>query len=128
MKIWLPILILFLSVFGLCLWDGIHTCKTFEKLEKESSSIYHSLLTTEVSDENLKSRIHSLNDFWTKKMDTLSVSISRKDLQPVSDYLQYLYASTLTGNQEDAITYSRLIYYNLTGLNEVYGISFINLL
>ena len=61
-------------------------------------------------------------------MDTLCISISRKDLQPVSDYLQYLCASIKNENQEDAVTYSRLLNYNIIGLKETTGISWINLL
>ncbi len=128
MKIWIPILILFLSVTGLCVADGVYTTKTFNKLEHTSEQIYNTLLTTDINDENLQQDIFDFNTLWTKKMDTLCVSISRKDLQVVSDYLQYLYAAALNENQEEAVTYSRLIYYNLTGLKEVYGISWINLL
>ena len=128
MKIWLPILILFLSICTLCIYDGVYTTKTFKKLKTESGEIYNSLLTESITDKNLQNRIFELNDFWTEKMDTLSVSISRKDLQPVSDYLQYLYAAVINEDQEEAITYSRLISYNLAGLHEVYGISIVNLL
>ena len=70
----------------------------------------------------------NLNDFWTQKMDILSISISRKDLQPISDYLQYLYSSIHNNSQEDAITYSRLLHYNVMGLKEAVGISAINLI
>lgn len=128
MKIWLPILLLALTVCGLCIFDGIYTTKTFSKLKNDSFKIYSALLVEDISDQNIKDSIVELNDFWTQKMDTLSVSISRKDLQPVSDYLQYLYAASINENQEEAITYSRLIYYNLTGLQETYGISAVNLL
>ena len=61
-------------------------------------------------------------------MDTLSVSISRKDMMPISDYLQYLYSSITNQNQEDAITYSRLLFYTASGLNEATDISLINFL
>lgn len=128
MKIWLPIIILLLSVTGLCLWDGIHTTKAFDALQNEGTAIYEEVVATGIENENLKQRIYNFNDFWTKKMDTLSVSISRKDLQPVSDYIQYLYAAAINENQEEAVTYSRLIHYNLIGLRECYGINWINLL
>ena len=128
MKVWLPILILLLAVTGFCVWDSVFTAKTFNKLNLESTEIYETLLTTEITDDNLKQKIFNLNNYWTKKMDTLSVSISRKDLQPISDYLQYLHAAATTENQDEAVTYSRLIYYNILGLKETYGISLINLL
>jgi len=128
MKVWLPIIILLLSVTGLCLWEGIHTTNTFDKLQKEGTAIYETLISTDISDENLKQRIFNFNDYWTEKMNTLCVSISRKDLQPVSDYLQYLHSAAINENQEEAITYSRLIHYNLIGLQESYGINWINLL
>ena len=128
MKIWIPMLILLLSVTGLCIWDGIYTTKVFDKLSTESEVIYNKLLSTSVEDEELKISITELNDYWTKKMDTLCISISRKDLQPVSDYLQYLYTATINESQEDAITYSRLLYYNAVGLKETTGINVINLL
>jgi len=128
MKVWLPILILFLSVTGLCVWDGIHTTQTFKKLRDESTEIYETLLITDISEDELQQKIFNFNDYWTKKMDILIVSISRKDLQPVSDYLQYLYSAAINENQEEAITYSRLIHYNIIGLEESYGINLINLL
>lgn len=128
MKLWIPILILFVSVLGLCLWDNIYTDKVFNKLQKESSEIYATLQSTEITDIDLQNKIWELNKYWTKKMDTLCVSISRKDLQPISDYLQYLCASVVNQNQEDAITYSRLLDYNITGLEETTLINFVNLL
>ncbi|MBE7077010.1 MAG: DUF4363 family protein [Clostridiales bacterium] len=128
MKIWFVMLVLFLSVAGLCLFDGIYTTKVFNKLEKESEYIYKTLLTEDVGNENIKTKIENLNEYWTKKMDILCVSISRKDLQPVSDYLQYLYTSTINNSQDEAITYSRLLHYNIEGLRENIGINAINLL
>ena len=128
MKLWIPMLILALAVSGLCVWDSIHTSNIFEKLEDRSEFIYSSLLTSDISNEEIQTEILSLNEFWTKKMDTLCISISRKDLQPVSDYLQYLCSSIINQNQEDSITYSRLLNYNILGLKEISGISFINLL
>ncbi len=128
MKLWIPMTILTFLVLGLCLWDTIHTTKIFNTLESKSNYIYQTLQTTEITNENLATEILNLNDYWTKKMDTLSISISRKDLQPVSDYLQYLCSSIKNESQEDAITYSRLLNYNIIGLKETNVISFVNLL
>ena len=128
MKLWIPMTLLALSVLGLCTWDIIHTKKVFNTLEEKSKAIYQTLQTTEISNKDIQNDILYLNDFWTEKMDILSISISRKDMQPVSDYLQYLYASIINENQEDAITYSRLLNYNIIGLKETIGINLINLL
>ena len=121
-------ILLVIACTGLIVWDGIHTDKVFNYMHKEAYEIHNSLLTTEVTDENLKERINSLNQYWTKKMDTLSISISRKDMQPVSDYLQYLRTAVINESQEDAITYSALLAYNVEGLRETTGISALNLL
>ncbi len=128
MKNYVSLIILFLAVTGLCIWDGIHTQKVFDHMESESSAIYTTLLSTEITDENLSTRINKLNDYWTEKMDIICISISRKDLQIISDYLQYLCASIINESQDDAITYSRLLNYNLIGLNQTTGINFLNLL
>lgn len=128
MKIWISMLLILISVFALCIWDGVHTQQVFDKLEHDSDEIYQTLLSTEISDKNLQEKIVSLNDYWTDEMDTLCISISRKDLQPISDYLQFLYTSIKNNNQEDAITYSRLLNYNLIGLNQTTGLNFLNLL
>lgn len=128
MKSWIYMLILFLSVTTLCIWEAVNTSKVFENSIDKSEQIYNSLLSSNIENEQIKNDIHELNEYWTKKMDTLVISISRKDLQPVSDYLQYLYASTINNNQEEAITYSRLLHYNLIGLKESTGISIVNLL
>ncbi len=128
MKTYISIIILFIAVISLGIWDGIHTKKVFDYMENESSAIYTSLLTTEISDENVKSKIDNLNDYWTKEMDVLCISISRKDLQSISDYLQYLYSASINNNQEDAITYSRLLNYNLIGLNQITGTDFLNII
>ena len=128
MKTFISIIILTIAVISLGIWDGIHTKKVFDYMENESSAIYTSLLTTEISDENIKSKIYNLNDYWTEEMDILCISISRKDLQSISDYLQYLYSASINNNQEDAITYSRLLNYNLAGLNQITGTDFLNII
>ena len=61
-------LILLIGVTTLCVWDTVHTNQTFEYMEKESKSIYEAVLTTEITDEDLKTKIFNLNDFWTKNM------------------------------------------------------------
>ena len=61
-------------------------------------------------------------------MDALAISISRKDLQPVSDQLQFLDASITNDDQESAITYSLLLKYNIEGLKEVTSLSLVNIL
>ena len=128
MKQWIYMFILLILVTTLCVWDTINTSQTFEYLQNESKSIYETVLTTEITDQDLKTKIFNLNDYWTKNMDTLAVSISRKDMQPVSDYLQYLCSAVVNNSQEDAVTYARLLNYNLEGLNEITGVSFINVL
>lgn len=128
MKNFIPILILFATVIGLCVWDSIYTNKIFNHMLSESKEIYETCLSTDITDENLKASINNLNSYWTEKMDILCISISRKDLQIVSDYLQYLYSATINKNQEDAVTYSRLLNYNLVGLTQSTGIKAINLL
>ena len=128
MKIWLPILILFISVISLCVWDTANTNQIFKTIEEKSDYIYTNLKTKNITDEKIQTEILELNNYWTEKMDTLCISISRKDLQPVSDYLQYLCSSITNENQEDAITYSRLLNYNIIGLKEMSGINLINLL
>ncbi len=127
MKLWIYMLTLLISVLGLCLWDTIYTNKVFNNLIEKSNYISSELITKEISDENIQNEIYYLNDFWTEKMDILSISISRKDLQPVSDYLQYLCSSAENENQEDAVTYSKLLNYNIIGLKESSGFSLINL-
>lgn len=128
MKMWIPMLLLFALVSSLCVWDGVHTQKVFDRLTTESNEIHTTLLSSSIEDENLQNKIFNLNKFWTKEMDTLCISISRKDLQPVSDYLQYLCAACINNSQEDAVTYSRLLSYNLKGLNQTTGIDMLNLL
>lgn len=128
MKTFIPMLLIFLAVTGLCVWDGIHIDKTFNYLETESEQIYENVLNTDISDENLKTKINNLNDYWTKEMDSLCISISRKDLQVVSDYLQYLCAAVINESKEDAVTYSRLLNYNIIGLRQSNSISVMTLL
>ena len=128
MKTFIPMFIIFLAVTGLCVWDLVFTNKIFNKMEKDCTEIYETLQTTEISNENLQQKILNLNDYWTDKMDILAISLSRKDMQPVSDYLQYLCASITNNSQEDAITYSRLLKYNVEGLSEMIGINGLNLL
>ena len=128
MKLWIVMLTLALGVCSLCVWDGINTNRIFNHMETKSNYIYTYLTSNSIEDLEIADEIINLNDYWTEKMDILSVSISRKDLQPVSDYLQYLYSSILNKNQEDALTYSRLLNYNIIGLRESNGICFLNLL
>ena len=126
MRVWIPILILVLAVTGLCIWDGVYTTQVFNKMEKETNEIYTRLNNDEFLE--LSDKISEVNNYWTEKMDILAISISRKDLQPVSDYLQYLRASIINESKEDAITYSLLLKYNVEGLKESTGISLVNLI
>ena len=128
MKLWIPMLILAVLVATLCLWDLRFTKNVFKELETTSNEINFKIQNEDFEYESLKEEINSLNSFWTKKMDTLCISISRKDLQPVSDYLQYLYSAVNNQNIEDAKTYSRLLIYNILGLKESTGFSCVNLL
>jgi hypothetical protein len=128
MKLWISMLILFIAVTGVCIWDGIHTTKTLNYMEEESSRIFNTITSNNIKDVSLTSDVENLNTYWTKKMDILCISISRKDLQPISDYLQYLCAAIFNNNQEEAITYSRLLAYNVEGLQEATQITHINLL
>ena len=128
MKLWIVMITLALGVCGLCVWDCINTNKIFNHMESERAKIYSSLTDSSIENPEIGQTILNLNEYWTKKMDILSVSISRKDLQPVSDYLQYLCSSITNESQEDSITYSRLLNYNIRGLKESNGICFLNLL
>ena len=127
MKIWIPIIILFVAVTGLCVWDSIHTQQIFNHMESESLNIYSSLQAGENSEE-LAQKAEKLNHYWTKEMDILCISISRKDLQPVSDYLQYVCSSLALDDTENATTYARLLHYNVEGLKQKNGIDMLNLL
>lgn len=128
MKQIIAITILSILVNALCLWDLIYTNKVFSHMEKESTEIYETLLTTPVTNEDVSNKILDLKDYWTKHMDALAVSISRKDLQPISDQLQFLHASITNDDQESAITYSLLLKYNVEGLTEVVSLSLVNIL
>ncbi len=128
MKLWLPLLTLLLAVTGIIVWDTINTNTIFNHMQKESTAISTALSSTDISNAELQNKITSLDAYWTKEMDVLSLFISRKDLQPVSDYLQYLTSATTNLNQEDAITYSNLLKYNIEGLKESNSITFSNLI
>lgn len=128
MKQIIAITILSILVNALCLWDLIYTNKVFSHMEKESTAIYETLLTTPVTNEEVADKIINLKNYWTKHMDALAVSISRKDLQPISDQLQFLDASITNDDQESAITYSLLLKYNVEGLTEVVSLSVVNIL
>ena len=128
MKQFISIIILSILVNVLCIWDYINTQNIFKYMKNESSEIYTSLLTTPVTDEELSAKILDLKDYWTDKMDILVISVSRKDLQVISDHLQFLDASITNDDQESAITYSLLLKYNIEGLHEISGISFANIL
>ena len=127
MRVWVPMIILILAVTALCIWDGIYTNRTFNQLNEQVEEISDSIKANE-SFENLATKINDLNEFWTDKMDVLCLSISKKDLQPVSDYIQYLRSAIENENKEDCLTYSLLLAYNVEGLSEANGISLVNLL
>ena len=128
MRVLIPILVLTLAVTGLCIWDGIYTHQVFDELESRSNEIYTQIDNNDINFDELSSKVEDLNTYWTEKMNVLIISISRKDLQPVSDYIQYLASATQNKSAEDCLTYSRLLDYNIIGLSEAYGINLANLL
>lgn len=128
MKSFISVTILTILVNALCLWDVFNTKDIFKHMNNESSAIHQALLTEDITDPQLASRINALDAYWTKKMDVLCISISRKDLQPVSDHIQFLKSSIDNNDQETAVTYSLLLKYNVEGLKEISGFSFANIL
>lgn len=128
MKLWISMLVLLLAVSGLCVWDCIHTNQVLNKMQTDSEYYYSLVCSEDLQQLNLSEEIEELNSYWTKKMDILAISISRKDMQPISDYLQYFASAITNNNQEDAITYSRLLKYNIIGLKETTKFNHINLL
>ena len=128
MKSFIAVTILTIAVNSLCLWDVWHTNKVFKHMNKESNAIHYELLKDDITSPELAKRITELDKYWTKKMDILCISISRKDLQPVSDHLQFLKSSIDNDDQETAVTYSLLLKYNVEGLKEISGFSIVNIL
>jgi len=128
MKSFIAVTILTIVVNALCIWDVWHTEKVFKHMNKESAAIHQALLVEDITDPELATRIDNLDKYWTKKMDILCISISRKDLQPVSDHIQFLKSSIDNDDQETAVTYSLLLKYNVEGLKEISGFSFVNIL
>lgn len=128
MKSLIAVTILTIAVNALCIWDVWHTKKVFKHMNKESNAIHYALLEEDITSPELAHRISELDKYWTKKMDILCISISRKDLQPVSDHLQFLKSSIDNDDQETAVTYSLLLKYNVEGLKEISGFSLVNIL
>ena len=128
MKSFIAVTVLTIIANVLCIWDVWHTEKVFKYMNNESSAIHQALLVEEITDPHLATRIENLDKYWTKKMDILCISISRKDLQPISDYIQFLKSSISNDDQETAITYSLLLKYNVEGLKEISGFSLVNVL
>ena len=128
MKLWIAMITILIAVTGICVYDGINTKNVFEHMEEQSEMISSALIDgTQITNERLSERIQNLTDYWTDNMDMLCLSISRKDMQPISDYLQYLNSAIINESQEDAITYSLLLDYNIKGLTQSTGISILNL-
>lgn len=128
MKQFISILIITIIVNLLCIWDLVFTQNVFKTMKTESDQIYEQLLTTPITDEDVSSKIIDLKKYWTDKMNVLVISISRKDLQPISDYLNYIDSAITNNDQESAITYALHLKYNLEGLHETVGFSLSNLL
>lgn len=128
MKSFIAVTVLTLIVNALCFWDIWYTQKVFKYMNNESSTIHQLLLAEDICDSVLIERINNIDKYWTKKMDVLCISISRKDLQPVSDHIQFLKSSISNNDQETAITYSLLLKYNVEGLKEISGFSLVNIL
>ena len=128
MKNIIAVTILTIAVNALCVWDIFYTKQVFSYMLKQSSAIHETLLTEQINSEEVSSNIINLDKYWTKRMDVLCISISRKDLQPISDHLQFLKSSITNNDQESAITYSLLLKYNVEGLKEISGFSLVNIL
>ena len=128
MKQFISILIITIIVNVLCIWDLIFTHDVFKTMKTESDQIYEALLSTPITDENVSGKIIDLEKYWTDKLNVLVVSISRKDLQPISDYLNYLDSAITNNDQDSAVTYALHLKYNLEGLHETVGFSLSNLL
>ena len=128
MKVWGLMIVLLLLVAGLCVYDGINNKQVFDHMVSESTAIYDDIYQNEDISNATLTKAKKLNAYWTEKMDTLCISISRKDLQPISDYIQYLISAIENSSLEDARTYSKLLNYNIIGIQETTGFTIINIL
>ena len=83
MKTFVAVTILTILVNALCIWDVWHTEKVFKHMNTESSAIHEALLVEDITNPKLATRIEELDKYWTKKMDTLAISISGIKMKPL---------------------------------------------
>lgn len=123
MKNTISIVIIFLLINALCIWDIIFVNKTLEYMHSQTHEIFDFVVYNDISDaenyESIRAQVVALEKYWSSKENTLCLVISRKDMQPVADHLEYLRSAIILHNQEDAITHARLLHANVKTLDKI---------
>ncbi len=128
MKQVLAIIIVFIISTVMIVLDAVYVKKTFDTLQIKVDNICTEIKEYDIADDRLMTSAKDLEDFWTKKMDRLCISISRKDLQPISDYIQFIKTAIYNKDKESAITYSEILDYNVEGIYQSNEISIVNII
>ncbi|MDD4350838.1 MAG: DUF4363 family protein [Clostridia bacterium] len=123
MKNSISIIIIFLLINALCIWDIIFVNNTLEYMHTQTHDIFDFVVYNDISDsenyETIRSQVVALEKYWESKENALCLVISRKDMQPITDHLQYLRSAIILHSQEDAITHSRLLHANVKTVDKI---------
>lgn len=123
MKNGISIFIIFLIVTGICVWDAIYVKDTIDYVHTETTAIYEYVVYNDISPaenyEYIRDKVVKLEKYWENKVNIMCLLVSRKDMQPVEDYLEYLRSAIILKSQEDCITYARLLHTNVRTLDKI---------
>lgn len=118
MKTEYSILILFVLISALCIWDIIYTNRSFDYMEKEGEEIYVYSMQNDVDYEALSLRLEKLHNYWNDTEGILCLIISRKDMQAVGEQLEFLCSASSLENKEEVIIHSRQFYFSIISLSQ----------
>lgn len=128
MKQVIAIILIFLASISIIIWDTVYVKSVFSYMKEETQIIKEVSISVEPKNEKFKEKIEKVDEFWTKHMDNLCISIPRKDLQVIADHLQFILTAIENDDKDSLVTYSALLHHNLYGLMESNTFTLINII
>ena len=107
----ITIIILFLVVIGLAIWQEIFVSDSLSNMLKMCNELKNSIETNDsLLDADIQDKLNEIDDYWTKKEEILCFVINHNDMKDVGDAITNIKTFTVQNNK-NKVSYTLRIFY-----------------
>lgn len=124
MKGWILVVIFFVLMLVVGIWEHNFIVDSFEGLKTQTLSFEASILNEEnINTEAIKTEFNAINDFWTKREKTLCLFINHQHMEEVEDELSTIKIALDYNDKQQVLTSLTLILNYVEGYRDFAVIS-----